>query len=82
MRYLKLFEQITGEIDKMVTKVNDMLTNYKKMGQDRKKWAIRYRGNDDEQAALFKIASSVIDGKIRNSEIKDKVSDFVMNFTR
>lgn len=72
MRYLKLFEEVTGDVEKMVGKVEDMLRNYNVMRKDRKKWADRYSKDD-----LFHIASKVIDGKLKNKDIKDKVLDFI-----
>lgn len=72
MKHLKLFEEVTGDLDKMVDKVNNMLKSYNVMKQDRKKWAARYSKED-----LFNIASKVIDGKIKNKELKDKIADFI-----
>ena len=54
-----------AEIDLMVTTINVILKSYK---GDKKKWVMQYKSHE-----LFPIASAVLNGKIRNSEIKDSI---------
>ncbi|RAR73736.1 hypothetical protein [Flavobacterium aciduliphilum] len=58
------------EIDILLTTINGILKSYR---GDKKKWAMQFKGHE-----LFFIASGVINGKIKNNEIRGKISKYLL----
>ena len=58
-----------AEVEIMLTTINSMLKDFR---GDKKKWALQYNGHE-----LFPIASGVLNGRIKNSGLKDAVASFL-----
>jgi hypothetical protein len=58
-----------AEVEIMMATINGMLKSFR---GDKKKWALQFNGHE-----LFSIASGVLNGRIKNSELKDAVASFL-----
>jgi hypothetical protein len=57
------------EVEIMMATINGMLKSFR---GDKKKWALQYNGHE-----LFSIASGVLNGRIKNSGLKDAIASFL-----
>ena len=58
-----------AEVEIMLATINGMLKSFR---GDKKKWALQFNGHE-----LFSIASGVLNGRIKNSELKDAIASFL-----
>jgi hypothetical protein len=67
-------QTLDAEIEIMLATINGMLKSFR---GDKKKWALQYNGHE-----LFSIASGVLNGRIKSSELKDAITSFVSKKNR